>query len=60
MVSAYFYADAIALIAGISRRQRSSYPKPYNAQAVQEYEQVDALHPPKYQSRVKHELARMG
>ena len=36
MVSAYFYADAIALIAGIPMRQRSSYPKPFKAQVVQE------------------------
>jgi hypothetical protein len=34
-VSAY-QADAIALIARISMRQRSSYPKPFKAQIVQE------------------------
>ena len=36
MVSVYFLADAIALIARISMRQRSSYPKPFKAQVVQE------------------------
>jgi transposase len=36
MVSAYFQADAIALIARISMRQRSSYPKPFKAQVVQQ------------------------
>jgi hypothetical protein len=36
MVSAYFKADAIALIARIFMRQRSSYPKPFKAQVVQE------------------------
>ncbi|OPD75330.1 hypothetical protein AO917_04515, partial [Pseudomonas aeruginosa] len=36
MVSAYFLADAIALIARISMRQRSSYPKTFKAQVVQE------------------------
>ena len=36
MVSVYFFADAIALIARISMRQRSSYPKPFKAQIVQE------------------------
>ena len=36
MVSVYFFADAIALIARISMRQRSSYPKPFKAQVVQE------------------------
>lgn len=36
MVSAYFQADAITLIAKISIRQRSSYPKPFKAQVVQE------------------------
>ncbi|OPG72000.1 hypothetical protein B1219_17655 [Pseudomonas ogarae] len=36
MVSAYFKADAITLIARISMRQRSSYPKPFIAQVVQE------------------------
>ncbi len=36
MVSAYFLTDAIAHIAGISMRQRSSYPKPFKAQVVQE------------------------
>jgi transposase-like protein len=35
MVSAYFFADAIALIAKILR-QRSSYPKPFKAQVVQD------------------------
>lgn len=35
-MSAYFLADAIALIARISMRQRSSYPKPFKAQVVQE------------------------
>jgi len=36
MVSVYFLADAIALIARIYMRQRSSYPKPFKAQVVQE------------------------
>ena len=36
MVSVYFFADAIALIARISMRQRSSYPKPFKARVVQE------------------------
>ena len=36
MVSVYFFADAIALIARIYMRQRSSYPKPFKAQVVQE------------------------
>jgi len=36
MVSVYFLADAIALIARISMRQRNSYPKPFKAQVVQE------------------------
>jgi transposase len=36
MVSAYFLADAIALNVRISMRQRSSYPKPFKAQVVQE------------------------
>ena len=36
MVPVYFFADAIALIARISMRQRSSYPKPFKAQVVQE------------------------
>ena len=35
-MSVYFLADAIALIARISMRQRSSYPKPFKAQVVQE------------------------
>ncbi|MEL0170028.1 MAG: transposase [Pseudomonadaceae bacterium] len=35
-MSVYFFADAIALIARISMRQRSSYPKPFKAQVVQE------------------------
>ncbi|HCB44420.1 transposase [Halopseudomonas pachastrellae] len=36
MVSVYFFADAIALIARSYMRQRSSYPKPFKAQVVQE------------------------
>tara|TARA_B100000749_G_scaffold45711_1_gene31994 strand:- start:39 stop:416 length:378 start_codon:yes stop_codon:yes gene_type:complete len=36
MVSVYFLADAIALIARSYMRQRSSYPKPFKAQVVQE------------------------
>ena len=32
----YFFADAIALIARSYMRQRSSYPKPFKAQVVQE------------------------
>ena len=36
MVSAYFYADAIALNVRNSMRQRSSYPKSFKAQVVQE------------------------
>ncbi|HBT57239.1 MAG TPA: hypothetical protein DIT61_04300 [Pseudomonas sp.] len=36
MVSVYFLADAIALIARIYMRERSSYPKPFKAQVVQE------------------------
>ena len=36
MVPVYFFADAIALIARISMRQRSSYPKPFKARVVQE------------------------
>ena len=40
MVSVYFFADAIALIARSYMRQRSSYPKPFKAQVVQE-----CLHP---------------
>ncbi len=42
MVSAYFYADAITLIASISMRQRSSHPKAFKAQVVQEYLQPGA------------------
>jgi transposase len=36
MVSTYSQADAIALIARIFMRQRSSYPKPFKAHVVQE------------------------
>ena len=36
MVSVHFFADAIALIARSYMRQRSSYPKPFKAQVVQE------------------------
>ena len=36
MGSVYFFADAIALIARSYMRQRSSYPKPFKAQVVQE------------------------
>ena len=36
MASVYFFADAIALIARVPMRQRSSYPKPFKAQVVQE------------------------
>ena len=36
MVSVYFFADAIALIARSYMRQRISYPKPFKAQVVQE------------------------
>ena len=35
-MSVYFFADAIALIARSYMRQRSSYPKPFKAQVVQE------------------------
>ncbi|MBD1554144.1 IS66-like element accessory protein TnpA [Pseudomonas typographi] len=36
MLSVYFLADAITLIARIPMRQRSSYPKSFKAQVVQE------------------------
>lgn len=35
-MSAYFKADTIVLNVRISMRQRSSYPKPFNVQVVQE------------------------
>ena len=43
MESAYFEADAIALLARISMRQRSSYPKPFKALVVQECLQPGAM-----------------
>ncbi|WP_339492742.1 hypothetical protein, partial [Pseudomonas rhizophila] len=40
-----FLADAITLIARISMRQRSSYPKPFKAQVNEPHERQDTVSP---------------